>query len=121
MVYCLDLKLYPIKNQFIEEIKYKDENDLEWRIARVQNGFFVRYFGHDYFCENSFDCQIDSGKTIRVKNTNCIFFQDANFETFCEMRNILKTGWTDDIWESIQDFLTIRLQQSTGLIESEII
>ena len=36
------------------------------------------------------------------------------------MRNIIKTGYTDDIWESIEDFFKVRLENSTELLESEI-
>ena len=49
MIYCLDPKMYPAPDQLIEEISYRDENDFEWKIARVQNGFFVKYLGDEYF------------------------------------------------------------------------
>ncbi len=40
MIYSLPIEDYP--DTFIEELKYKDENHFEWRIARVDTGFFVR-------------------------------------------------------------------------------
>lgn len=121
MLYCVEPNIYPKHNQAIEEISYKDENDFEWKIARVQNGFFVRYFGDKYFSDNIFCITTKLGELIKVQNTNCIFFQNADFDTFCEMRNIIKTGWTDDIWEAISDLLTERFNHDLGMIESEII
>lgn len=119
MIYCIPFDNYPKEGQFLEELIYRDENEQEWRIARVVNGFMVRYFGCEYFKENSFHCELTSGKTIVVKNTNCIFFQDADFETFCHMRDILKNGFTDEIWESLEGFFTERFEHDLGMIESE--
>ena len=44
MIYCLKPEMYPTPEKTIEEIIYRDENDFEWKIARVENGFFVKYF-----------------------------------------------------------------------------
>ena len=121
MLYCVEPSIYPKQNQFIEEITYNDENDLEWKIARVENGFFVRYFGDKYFSYNIFCVTTKLGELIKIQNTNCIFFQNADFDTFCEMRNIIKIGWTDDIWEAISYLLTERFNHDLGMIESEII
>lgn len=105
----------------MEEISYIDENDFEWRIARIKNGFMVRYYGDEYFSPNTFDCELKSGKTVRIRNTRCIFFQDESFEAFCEMRDILKNGWTDEIWDCLEGFFTERFEHDLGVIESEII
>lgn len=120
MIYCVEPKIYPSGQQSKEEIKYSDENDFEWRISRVENGFFVRYYGDAYFADKIFCIYTKSDKLIKVKNTKCFFFQDADFDTFCEMREIIKTGWTDDIWESIESLLTARFDCDLGMIESEI-
>lgn len=121
MIYCIDPSLYPTPEQALEEIIYQDENEFEWRIARVKNGFMVRFFGDDYFKDNFFVCEVTDDLLIKVKNTNCIFFQDADFDTFCEMRNILKNGFTDDIWETIQELFTTRFESSQVLLESEVL
>ena len=48
MIYCLKPELYPTPEQTLEEISYRDENDFEWKIARVENEFSAMYFGKDY-------------------------------------------------------------------------
>lgn len=122
MIYCLDpTTTYPKESQFLEEMKYKDENGFEWRIARVQNGFFVRYYGGSYFKESAFSCETKNGENIRVSNTGCLFFATTDFDTFCHVRNIVKTGYTDDIWDAFTDLFTERFNHSTGMLESEIL
>jgi hypothetical protein len=119
MIYAVSPEIYPKEGQFIEELKYKDENDFEWRIARIENGFMVRYFGDPYFKDSTFECELKNGEWVRVKNTGCIFFQNSDFDTFCEVRNILKLGYTDDIWETFNDLFTERLEHDRGLLASE--
>ena len=121
MIYCVPIEQYPKEGMFIEELSYKDENDFEWRIARIENGFMVRYFGNDYFKENTFECHLKSGKLIKVNNTNCIFFNDTDFETFCNVRTVLQNGFTDEIWETFEDLLTERFEHDKGMLESEMI
>lgn len=121
MIYCVDKNMYPKEGQYIEEIKYKDENYFEWRICRVENGFFVRYFGDEYFCETIFSFILSNEKLIKIKNTNCIFLKDSDFDTFCEIRNILKNGFTDDIWGILQDLFQERFENDEGYLDSEII
>ncbi len=121
MIYCIEPKLYPDKDNYIEELIYKDQNDLEWRIARVRNGFMVRYFGHEYFKENVFSGELKNGRYFKIKNTNCIFFENSEFDTFCDVRDALITGYTDDIWELFEDLFIERFNISSAIIESEII
>lgn len=121
MIYAIPIENYPKEGQFIEELSYKDENSLEWRIARIQNGFIVRYFGHDYFKDEEFHFEIGK-KLICIKNTNCIFFESTDFELFCEMRDILQNGYTDEIWESIESFFKERFEaDSNHFLASEIV
>lgn len=121
MIYCIPPSAYPKEGQAIEEIVYKDENEFEWRIARVVNGFIVRYFGPPYFKENLFICELQSGETFFVKNTNCIFFKTTDFETFCDVRDVIKSGYTDDIWSAMQEFFMERFEHDKGMLESEIL
>ena len=121
MIYSVSKETYPKEGQFIEEISYKDENEFEWRIARIENGFMVRYFGDPYFKDSTFKCESSTGKLIRINNTGCIFFKGADFETFCEIRDILKNGWTDEIWETFEELFNERIKHDEGLLESEII
>lgn len=119
MIYCIPSKDYPNKEQFIEELEYKDENDFIWKIARIENGFIIKYFGDEYFKDNTFECELLSGNWISINNTNCIFFKDADFDAFCEMRDILKNGYTDDIWDTLNDFFTERFNQNEDILECE--
>ena len=133
------------KGMCIEELSYKDENNFEWKIARIKNGFMVRYFGEEYFKQKTFECELSNGEWVRVKNTNCIFFQNVDFETFCEVRDIIKIGYTDDffqnvdfetfcdvrdiikigytddIWETFEQLFTERFEHDKGMLESEMV
>jgi len=113
--------MYPISKMLIEEISYKDENDFLWKIARVENGFFVKYFGDSYFKYNVFECDLKSGFNIKVNNTNCIFINDTDFETFAEVRNVIKIGYTDEIWEVFQEMFEERFEHDLSMLESEIV
>ena len=119
MIYCIPIENYPDKNQVVEEIIYKDENQLEWRIARVKNGFIVKYFGHQYFKENRFNIETENGKSFQINNTNCIFFNDTTLDGFMHVRNILKKGYTDDIWETFENLFTLRFNLDSGILDSE--
>jgi hypothetical protein len=112
---------YPSKEQFVEEITYEDKNGFEWRIARVENGFIVAYFGASYFSPKTFECQIHQRKRKRIKNTNCVFVQNTDFDTFCHFRNILQAGYTDTIWETFEEFFTERLRQNDDILECEVV
>lgn len=119
MIYCVPISDYP--ESPIEETSYKDENGFEWRIARTEKDCFVRYFGEPYFIETAFDCDLSDGSNMRVKNTNCIFFEGANFDDFCDIRNILQGGYTDEIWECFEQVFTERLNFDKSLLFSELI
>ncbi len=120
MIYCIRPEMYPKKETCIEELTYIDQNEFEWKIARIDNGFMVKFCGDEYFKDTTFNVELSTGKHFQVNNTNCMFFEDGDFETFCVVRDALKTGWTDDIWEMITDFFKERFEHSDKLIESEI-
>lgn len=121
MIYCLKPETYPNPEQTIEEIIYQDENYFEWRIARVENGFFVKYFGDPYFRDPYFSCNLKGDKHILINNTNCIFINDTQFDTFEEIRNLIKMGYTDDIWEKFEEMFVKRFTDNNELLESEIV
>lgn len=120
MIYSTPIERFPNSDQCQECHTYQDENSFDWKIARVQNGFFVAYFGDPYFKDKYFDLEVN-GKSKLLLNSGCFFIQDTDFDTFYEFRNILKKGWTDDIWESIGEFLSERLSLDDGLQECEMI
>ncbi len=120
MIYCLAPELYPDKDKYIEELTYRDKNDFEWRIARIKDGFMVKFCGDMYFKDTTFNGVLSTGKIFQIKNTNCIFFQNNDFEIFCDVRDVITGGWTDDIWELMTEFFAERLNVNNELIESEI-
>lgn len=119
MIYSTEIEKFPNKEQYLECHSYQDENDLEWKIAMVENGFFVAYFGDSYFKDTHFDLSVN-GKGLLLLNSGCFFIKNSDFDTFYEFRNILKNGFTDDIWDSIGELLTERLIQDDGLMKCEI-
>lgn len=121
MIYCIPTENYPKENQFLEELSYKDENDFEWKVARVNNGFIIKYFGDEYFKDSTFEIELKSGNWVRVKNTNCIFFENVEFETFYHIRELLKKGYTDEIWESITDLFKERFENCVDILECEML
>lgn len=118
MVYCVDI--WPEQDQFTELLSYNDENGFNWMIGRVENGFFLKYCGDSYFKDKAFDIEISDERTIFVKNTGIIWFQDADFDTFCNVRTLLNHGYTDDIWEAIEELIKERLLHDTTLLKSEV-
>lgn len=119
MIYSTNKQLYPTKGQFMEESRYFDENGFEWNIARVNNGFFVKYEGDEYFSEKYFYIELNNGKRLKITNTNCLFVKCVDFDTFYHFRDILKNGFTDDIWDIIEELFLERFNQDEGFIESE--
>ena len=119
MIYSITEDKFPNEDQYIECHSYQDENNFEWRIARIKNGFMIGYFGDQYFKDKHFPIETPDNRFL-ILNTGFFFVSNTEFETFYQFREILKTGYTDDIWESITDFLTERLTHDPGLMECEI-
>lgn len=120
MIYCLNPEMYPKEESIIESLSYRDENDFKWTLARVDTGFFIRYLGDSYFRENYFRGELPNGEHVTIKNTNCIYVKDSSFDTFYQFREIIKKGWTDDIWEWIEDCFQLRFNEDSNLLESEV-
>ncbi len=119
MIHCLNKKKYPTRDQSIGESVHYDMNGLGWHISRVLNGFFVRFTGDEYFIEDTFICRVN-GADIWIRNTNCLFINDQRFEAFDTFRQIIKNGYTDEIWETIAGIFEDRLNKSTELLPSEM-
>ena len=49
------------------------------------------------------------------------YFKDTDFEAFCEVRDILKNGWTDEIWETFEELFNERVKHDAGLLEFEFV
>ncbi len=120
MIYSTEIEEFPSDEQHLECHTYKDENDFDWKIARVQNGFFLAYFGDVYFKDKYFDLEVNN-EHVLLLNSGCFFIQSSEFDVFYEFRTILKEGWTDDIWDSVGEFLAERLSQNDGLMKCEIV
>lgn len=121
MIYSLDPAKYPQGDMLIEELIYKDLNELEWRIARTKVGFVVKYCGEPYFKTNNFSCEISDNKIITIKNTGVVVFMNTDFNSFCEIRTVLTTNYTDGIWECFQGLFTVRLHLHPIVMLSELI
>ena len=120
MIYCLPIEQYPKEGEFIEELSCKDENHCDWKIARIKNGFIIRYFDFEYFLEKRFHCELTNGQTVTILNTNCIFIQDTDFDTFCLVRDVIKNGFTDEIWDTFEEMFTERFEHDKGLLACEM-
>ena len=120
MIYSVDKSLFPSDTQSLELHSYLDENGFEWKISRVDNGFFLIYLGHDYFKESTFDIEIED-ESFFIKNTGCFFIQDESFDTFYHFIKLLIDGFTDEIWDSIEEFITDRIKYGGGITEYEIL
>lgn len=120
MIYSIEIEKFPKKKQCKELISYLDENNEEWKIGIVENGFFVGYFGDPYFKDKYFDLTINKEHKL-LMNSGCFWVQDLEFDTFYNFREILKNGFTDDIWEIIGELITERLMNDPGLTECEIV
>lgn len=121
MIYLVPMTHFPSPEKAIETLSYNDDNGYEWRIARVERGFFLAYFGSKYFMETYLDVCITPTKNKIIINTGCFVFKDADFETFCIIRDILKNGCTDDIWEALEEALEERLRIDPRLTEYEVL
>ena len=120
MIYSTELDKFPNEEKSKEINSYKDENGMVWKIALVDNGFFVAYYGIPYFKETYFHFEIED-KPVFIKNTGCFFIQSIDFDIFCDFRDILKNENTDDIWDSIGEFIAERLENDNGLMACEIV
>ena len=116
-IYFIPKEVYPTKDMLIEEVVYIDLNDFEWRLARVETGFIVKFDGDNYFAEDVFKV---SNQKHHVVNTRCMFFQDASFDDFCDVRSKLKDNYTDDIWEYFTELLAKRFEEDPQLLVSEM-
>jgi hypothetical protein len=119
LIYCLDPQMMPTSDEAIEEIIYSDMNDFQWKISRTELGFFIKFLSDPYFMENRFDVFLTNGDNIWIKNTNCIFIEDTDFQTFLEIREKIKNNYTDDIWEYIEDMFQDRFWDDETILDSE--
>lgn len=118
MIYSAEIKDFPDSEKSSEISVYNDQNGTEWRFAMVKNGFFIGYFGDDYFKEKEFE--IDDGDKIHyINNTGCFFVKTLDFDVYYEFRNIVNEGFTDDIWEAIEEFIQLRFELSGVIMTCE--
>lgn len=120
MIFSTLLTDFPTPDLYLECFSYKDQNEFEWKIARVKNGFFVAYFGDSYFKNKTFELSYDA-ITHFINNTGCFFIESMDFDVFYNVRNVLKSGYTDDIWEIIEEMIKDRVELSDIFMECEII
>lgn len=121
MIWMMPKESFPTENQAEEILEYKDSNEFIWKIGRVANGFFLKYCGDEYFSLSVFEIELeeDEEKRLQLTNTGCYFFQDADFEVFYAVRELIKHQCTDSICYDLADFFTVRFQASLGVLEHE--
>lgn len=119
MIFFIDPKDYPAPNVTIEEVQYTDQNGFSWLVARIVDGTVIHYTGDKYFSDKFLEVECAHG-FIRVKNTGCIFVKDISFGVFYELREILKSGYTDEIWDAFSQIFSTRLSIDPTLTPPEI-
>lgn len=119
MIYCIPK---PEAIEPIEEVSFRDENNFEWVVTRVDKGMWLEYKGPIYFSPTKFWIELeDREKTITILNLRTFFIKDSSFEAYDELRNLINSEFTDDIWEAIEASLKERLLENELLLNDEII
>lgn len=119
MIFMMPKEIFPAENQAKEILEYKDENDFIWKIGRVTNGFFLKYYGDEHFSSSVFELELERKRRLQIKNTGCYFFHTSDFEVFYAVRDLVKNQCTDDICHDLEGFFTQRFQASLGVLEHE--
>jgi hypothetical protein len=122
MVFSLENQLFPVETEtqkFVEYIKIVDLNGYSWHIARVLNGFMLTFKGDAFFAPTNFSVEIKEDLHY-IKNKNCFFFQNEDFEVFYDVVNTVKNNETDTVFDFIQGLLRYRLKIDDSLTESEL-
>lgn len=99
MIKCIPIDQYPKGESIVERI-LKDQNDFEWRMARVENGFAVAYCGDPYFKKSFFEFYM-KGEFIQIENTGCVVFDKKPAE-LAVMAYLIENSYTDEIWERFE-------------------
>ena len=120
MIYSLKPSEYPQGDALIEELVYKDLNEVEWRIARSPQGFVVKYFGKPSLKGEDFDCEILPEKFLKIKNTGVVFFLTTDFNSFCDVRTVLTENHTDFIWTVFKALFSERFKRYPVVLLSEL-
>ena len=119
MIQCVPHNSYPTDN-IIEQVTIEDLNGFEWEVAQVDNGYFIIFKGDPYFSESNFMCLMPDNSYIRINNTNCLFFNNTDYQNIQNVCKFITEYWTDDIWEVITDLLIQRLITSPVIHDCEL-
>ena len=125
MFYSVDISSFPLGNEIINT--YRDQNDLEWKIATVDDGIYIGYFGDEHFKDTYLEVKFLNTNAI-LTNTGCFFIgkkdlkdDDQMFEVFVENRDMIKENYTDDIWEMISQEVSDRISKTGIILDCELI
>lgn len=121
MIYSVYNEIAELTTIPIERITYNDQNGFKWEIIREEDGFYIVYNGDKYFMQEIMVIELPDGSFQKVKNHGCFHVKDSDFETFCHVRDILKNGYTDEIWDIIEELLEERFIHDRSLIDSELL
>jgi len=112
MIYSLSKEGFPEKEQCHE---YNDQDGVLWKLAVVDNGFILGYFGDDYFAPKYFFINFNLWGRM-INNSKCFFFNSKELDLFINIRTIIQDGSTNQIWQVIQSLIQTRLEEDAGYL-----
>lgn len=118
MVYCLPTEDCPDDDHIIERAIYKDTDGVEWSLARVDEGVFLSCLGE--VPDSVFEVHPERMKEFMIKNTNCIYFQNTEFELFYNLKELIQKGSTYEMWSAVVAFLEERLSKDPSILDCEL-
>lgn len=122
MIYSMPINNFPKEGQYHNCYSHNDMNRQEWKIAIVENGFVLAYFGKDYLKQNSLLILFEGEPESKlINNTGCFFWQTKDLDVYSSIRETIIHGFTDDVYCMIRDCISERLLNDPGLVECEII
>ena len=122
MIYSMPIEDFPQEGQYHCCYSHNDMNRQEWKIAIVPNGFILGYFGKEYLKQNNLLILFEGEPESKlINNTGCFFWQTKDLDVYSSIRDILRNGFTDDVYQMIKECLAERLLNDPGLVECEII
>lgn len=116
MIYAVNIEQ---KGENLESVIYKDKSGLSWHVQRTEVGLFVSCLSPKSLIPKNFECKVNK-KLVFIRNTNCIFIEATDLETFCHIRNIIKDGYINQIWDVFTSFFTSRLKMNPIILQTEM-
>lgn len=118
MLYCVDgIRDY---EKIVEELSYEDLDGEEWLVKRTKYEFFIFYKGKPEKSPPFFEIRPRINEMITVTNTSIFLVPTENFETFCNIRDIIKNKKTVDVFIKFKELMKdYRFVHNKTLMDSE--